>query len=485
MMEERNTLSVVAPKETLHDLERHAVSAALFDTGNLEYVVAHYSNRIGGQTGSLLKAAQAYFTIARGTLSRSALEKILAQNVPDIDKHAEYLALFDALTGAPYNTLTQEDRRWKLHEYDQEWQKQETGNILALAAESMREGHEVNGQKLVGAGAAWSVIHEGFLRLESAKSGAVASESEITSTANRAKQEYARAAQSTYRGVPMALPELNDIYGGLKPGAMHIVAGYANEGKSFILVNNALKSFTAGHNVVFASGEMTDVEMRARFYALHSCDPKFPHPIESRHIEYGVLSKEDHEIFLNVLEDLQSTPTYGKLYTYQFPFRSTPQTIFNKVSVYNQVVPIDALYIDYLGLMASDTRRVSRREELDDLVREVKARTLSFDQGRSISLEAAYQVNRQSYERALAEGHYTLTCFAESSEVEKSADMATWLLALPQNPDQLKMGVIKHRGGSKGEEFFVEHNFKHAQIRSMKSKRSQSKSTPSPADLLL
>ncbi len=212
-------------------------------------------------------------------------------------------------------------------------------------------------------------------------------------------------------------------------------------------------------------------------------DAKFKHPIPTTKIERGQLTRDEHEVFLEVLNDIRTNPEYGKFFLFAFPYGATPSLIFNKFAGYDQIIPLGLGVVDYLGLMSSDRMRVSRREELDDLIRQVKAMALSFGGGRGLPLEVGYQTNRQSYEQARRDGYYTLSCFAESSEAEKSADTALWMLNLPQNPEEVKMGFVKNRGDDLGDHFSVRRNFKHAQLLSLKSSRGRDASASSLLDV--
>ncbi len=83
----------------------------------------------------------------------------------------------------------------------------------------------------------------------------------------------------------------------------------------------------------------------------------------------------------------------------------------------------------------------------------------------------------------LARGILTGNCFAESSEAEKSADYALWLLSQPQNPDELKAGFIKNRDDEKGEDFHIRRSLKSAKLSSTHSSRGSGASGVG-ADLL-
>lgn len=430
-----------APSWTLEDLEHQIVAASLAHTDILELVNVRFRGRLTGRLASLFTAAAAYFTVTRGPLTREALFSLLADNEPDFSKHEEYLALYDAFTAPPYSDYSDSDRRWFLHAYDQEWQKRQTGLALASAAEAMRGGHHAHGREFTGASAAWQVLAEARLDFENSSPSSI-HEAELTSTGDSAKQDYHIATESRYSGCPLGLPEVNDILNGLRPGDMYIITAFAHEGKSFMMLNDAHTSFVAGRNVSLGTGEMNIKKYRNRFIALHSAylarKGTIPQAIPTMSIDRGILTPEEHAIFLQVIEDYTTNPTYGKFFLFQFPFRSTPSVVFNKFSDYDRIVPLDMGIVDYLGLLTSERSRVSRREELDDLIRETKALALDFAGGRGLALEVGYQTNRQSFERAQQNGYYDLTCFSESSEAEKSADAALYLLSQRQNPNELK-----------------------------------------------
>lgn len=468
---------------SLDDLEHHVVAAALADTDILEVVHARIASRLRGRLSSLFNAAQAYFGVTHSALPRDALQQMLQRSEPDPTKHDDYLGLYDMLTNPPYSELDQATRRWHIHSFDEEWQIAQTGSVLAEAAEALRSGHQSHGKDLVGAPAAWALLMDRRVDFDRYVTGTGNQEAELTTTVDRAKHDYHKATQSDYLGAPLALPEVNARLYGLQPGDMHIITAFAHEGKSFMMLNDAHTAWKSGQNVALATGEMSVPKYRARFIALHSCEPQFPLKLATTKIERGQLSKEEHECFLQVLEDLRTNQAYGKFFLFAFPFGATPSLVFNKFAGYDKVAPIGFGIVDYLGLMSSDRMRVSRREELDDLIRQTKALALDFGGGRGLPTEVGYQTNRQSYEQARRDGYYTLSCFAESSEAEKSADSAVWLLSLPQNTDELKMGFVKNRGDELGEHFVVRRNFKHAQLTSLKSSRGRSSSASSLLDV--
>lgn len=474
----------VAPKFALDELEHQVVAAALAETEILEYVAVRYKGRLSGRLSSLFNAAHSYYNITRGLLTRDALQSILINNEPDFQKHAEYLALFDTLKSAPYATYSDSDRRWFLHQFDEEWKVKQTGTILARAAEVMREGYNVQGRPLTGADAAWQVLSEERLRFNNLTSGSSLHEAEITATTDAAKQDYHWATENKYLGCPLALPEVNERMAGLRAGDLYVVAGFASEGKSFMMLNDAHAAWRSGKNVAIATGEMSVKKYRNRLIALHSNEPHFSMPLQTREIDRGALNVQQHEVFLQVLEDIKENPKYGKFFIFQFPYRATPSLIFNKFASFDQIVPLDLAVIDYMGLMSSERARVSRREELDDLIRETKALALDFGNGRGLALEAGYQTNRVSYETARREGYYTLACFADSAEVEKSADAALWLLSLPQNQDELKAGLVKNRDDELGEHFHLRRNLRYAQLTSLRSSRGRS-AAPAASDSIL
>jgi replicative DNA helicase len=470
---------------SIDELQHYVVAACLVDSDLLEQVVVKYSTRLRGELASLFSAASAYYNVARGCLTRQALASILQQNEPDVSKHDRYLSLFDSLTQPPYSTPDEAERRWFLHQFDLAWQQAWTGQVLARAAESMRDGFSNNGKNMTGAEAAWTVIAQARLEFDQLTSGGTLHDAEITGSTDQALLDYMTAKQAEYRGVPLSMPDAMAVLSGIRAGELYLVTAYAHEGKSFLMLNDGYEAWRKGHNVAVATGEMDYTDYRNRMVALHSCDPKFPHPLETTKIDSGELDEDDEKLYKEVLRDIATNPEYGKFFVFKFPRRATPDMIFNKFAAYDQIVPLDFGIIDYLGLMGSTRPRVNRREELDDLLRDVKGHAMDFGDGRGLSVEAGYQVNRTSYHEALREGFYTLACFAESSEAEKSADKAIWLLRVPQNPDEIKMGVLKNRNGELGEHFYARENFRHGQIASLKRSVADPQTTQTASAALL
>jgi replicative DNA helicase len=276
----------------------------------------------------------------------------------------------------------------------------------------------------------------------------------------------------------------------MRVGDMVVYAAYAHEGKSFFLLNDAHLNWVQGKNVAYANGEMGGFKLPHRWVSLHAAwlynQGKVPLPLETRKMDRGLFSKEEHEVFLSVLDDIRNRGggKYGRFFHHTFGLNTTPSTIFNKFAADDQIVPLDLVCVDYLMLLASESRRVTNREILDEVIRHSKQNALSFRKGAGIPLLTAYQTNRASYERATQEGYYNLSCFAESSEAEKSADAAIWLLNLRQNPNEVKVGVMKNRDDELGEPFHVTRDFKHAQLLSLQSSRGRAAAGGPGAGLL-
>lgn len=470
-------------KLSMDQLEHYLVAAALADTDQLEHIGAKFRDRLSGRLSSVFNAAWYFYEVARGLMTRSAFASILMANEPDLSKHEEYLALYDLLTNPPYSDLPAETRSWYVHEFDNQWKINTTGQILTSAAHALRHGHFAHDRDLIGPEAAWQVLAEARVDYENQVTGGSATSIDLSTTTEAARSDY-REAQLDKSAIICSIPEVNEVLGGIRPGDMVVVAGYAGEGKSFVILNHCYDAWLKGHNVAIATGEMNVRKYRSRLVALHSTHSKFPRPLLTTQIDRGTLSKEDHELFLEVLADIASRGDgeYGRFFVHQFPWRATPAMIFNQFTAFDKIVPVHYVGLDYLGLLTSEHRRASRREELDDLIRQTKQLAVDFAGGRGIPLLTGYQTNRTSWMQARNDGYYTLSCFAESSEVEKSADAAWWILNEQQNPEEIKCGFVKNRDGELGESFHVRRIFQHALLKSLQTTRMPSGATASPQE---
>lgn len=232
--------------------------------------------------------------------------------------------------------------------------------------------------------------------------------------------------------VPTPWTALNNIIGGLRPGALVVVGARPSVGKSVIALQLA-KALTAKGSVAFSSLEMseTDVQMRA--------------------------VSADLRIDLRRLIERDLTPgDWEKIRTRRAAWQNVPLFVDDRSGVtitdikrfarsVNRRQPLAGLVVDYLQLMsqpAGDKR--PRHEFVADMSRQLKI--LAMDM--KIPVVALSQLNRGSTQRD--DQMPKISDLRESGAVEQDADVVILLHReiMGDKRGDLSMLVAKNRNGS-------------------------------------
>lgn len=220
------------------------------------------------------------------------------------------------------------------------------------------------------------------------------------------------------RGMTFGLNEVDEHFGGIHPGEVAIFAGAPKSGKSIWLSYLALKDWERGRSPVLVtlenSIEMT--EMRIACQALH---------LDYRDLERGTLSAEDrgalvewvHDVLLNADNPLHIIrPPEGQ---------RTASALVQQA----YALDCDSVLVDQLTFVEPDRHRKdgSKAYEVAETIRRFKT---SVSAGRRpIPLVLAHQVKREGVKAAAQTGRLAMDAAADSSEVERGADMLFGLYA--------------------------------------------------------
>jgi hypothetical protein len=412
------------------------------------------------RAASLVEAAWKYRQITRGMLTRDTLAELLEDN--RVANSADYLALFDDLKALACTDTTGCSERfaWESDKFRREYRQDEVGNALAVAMETLTSGTVYNGVQRRGPESAVEVFNE-------IAAHTIAAQTRITnvrtvSFAEEVLRTYNKIAETGSMAIRTGFRALDDLTSGLSLSNLVLVGAYAAEGKSFALLNMAHHAqVTQKLNVAIATGEMSDVEYRSRYLAKHAYHLGYRVP--TKKIDRAALDEEQRAaLFDVVVPDLLNNPNYGHLHLWQFGRQETIESLMRRVA--SLPCQIDVLVIDYLSLMSCGKRgRGSRREELEDIIRDAKAAALSAYNGRGILVYTGFQTNRESWKLAQDLTRYTKIAFAETGEAERSADLAFWLLDI-RGSHMLKAGVVKYRHGDTLEEFWITRDLDYAHM---------------------
>jgi replicative DNA helicase len=283
-----------------------------------------------------------------------------------------------------------------------------------------------------------------------------------------------RPSPKDNRGPMMYIEALDWKLPGIAPGRLVVIGGYVGNFKTLmginVLYNNVVN---LRYNGCFISLEMYAKDIYRRLAVLHAGSPgfrKYNQTITMQKLINDGFSRDEEDFFYNmVVPDLQSNPKYGNI------------TIIDSLSLGSADIGT-ALYtvnenlkekqgkdhglhfviLDYIQLYAQywgNDREIDRITATGIVARGLKNMALTFD-GRGITVFALSQLSRaafmaakdqikNSHENNPYEYIYSVTSFAESSEIERASDACITIFS----DDKLKekhiaiVQLIKNRDG--------------------------------------
>lgn len=414
------------------------------------------------QEQSLYKACLGYFDGTSGLLSEDILIDLLASSSTDEQKQAEYLMLFKEIGKIEVDVSK---FRYAVSRFQELRESEALAGVLTNSMKALTGGIELDKKVYRGLKDAKALLDKGMIEIRE-KIATDTPEGEPRLEIREVWETYQTTKNNpdTIRGIQSGLSIVDEVTYGANRGELHVIGGFTGAGKSVYLMNVAWHAaIVQGKNVFVATAEMPKSQWRMRLICRHTQYDKLGIGPGLRYTEIkrGTLPPEGEEALKYCLEDFGSNPSYGKVYILQLPAKANLEYLRAKMNQIQARWNIDLLVVDYLSLMSSPRKRVSQREELDDLLMEAKQLALTFNSGIGVPLLTAHQMNRSSWETAKKTGRYTLSSFAGTSETEKSSDCALWLLDDESSPDILKAGFVKVRDGELVEEFTLHKQFSH------------------------
>lgn len=226
---------------------------------------------------------------------------------------------------------------------------------------------------------------------------------EATNTAIKLERELGGATITTN------IPFLNSILdGGFRAGQMVVVAARPSVGKTTFSMNVAHHASYKGKSILFFSLEMSKDQLGKKLAA----------------IDQGVnLSKfadrrdndEDRRLLQKGLENISELP----IWVDDDPAQTISQ-IRAQAKTMNRKHGIDAIFIDYLGLMEPEDKRDVREQQVAQISKACKRLAKELD----LVVFLICQLNRDS---AKAGGPPALHNLRESGQIEQDADIVVML----------------------------------------------------------
>ena len=279
-----------------------------------------------------------------------------------------------------------------------------------------------------------------------------------------------RVALGQQVGVLCGIESVDLCTRGFRPGELVLIAGFAGELKSSLTMNMAYNmAIHFRRNVLFISLEMGYEEVHNLLYSIHSAHSKWKRPhLTTNQLRDGMLSPTDRQFLAEVVADLTEgvrEGKYGRILLDQAEHVYTVQDVAFRATLWNGQTELDAVLVDYIGLLEAEPDAKKRGESqtwLNPIIKKLKNMALTFGNGRKIVVISPFQTNRQGKKAADEnDGEYRLDALREANEAETSSDliMTTWLSKDLRNVGQVKVSCIKNRSGEMFKPFLLRVNF--------------------------
>ena len=251
---------------------------------------------------------------------------------------------------------------------------------------------------------------------------------------------------------------LDDLtFGGIGAGELWLIGAYTGVGKTFLCINMAytLSQFS-GANVVYLTAETLRSQVRRRLLVRHTHHPKFGLPnglsvsaLKSHTADNKVLTPEQEQQWAEVIQDFTNPdPDRGRLYVAQIPMDAKVSTMHAKLNQLQTQFNVDVVIVDSLDLLASESRRGTNREELNEVLRSAKHLATTFNNGQGTRLISPWQTSVAAWREAQERGRYTKDSLGETIEATRKSDLVLTLLEKPNDQFTLKAQPIKFRDAS-------------------------------------
>ncbi len=241
--------------------------------------------------------------------------------------------------------------------------------------------------------------------------------------------EYEMAANSDgVRGMRLGLPTIDEHFGGIWPGELFVIGGPAGTGKSFFADYIAHSEWMRGSVTTLFTLENSILmtQMRIACMALG---------VDIGELQSGSLSESEVARLQEWCQDVllvSDTPLH--IINPDLVGRS-PQSVVQMA----KALETGSLIVDQLSHMAPvDSNNQDRRNEVSSIVRMLADQISTGRQ--QIPCVLLHQINREGIKRAQGSGRLQMTDFAESSEVERSASVAS---SLYQSEDAAIAGTMQ------------------------------------------
>jgi replicative DNA helicase len=227
--------------------------------------------------------------------------------------------------------------------------------------------------------------------------------------------------------IPTPWPPLNEAIGGLRKGALYVLAARPGIGKSLLGLQLAAEISSPSCSVAFFSLEMEPEQLATRALASAS-------QINSMKIDRRLLSEQEKQRLALASKDISD-----HLHIVGIPSKQINQLRPTLRKIRASGGGLGAVFIDYLQLL--DAPGNSLYEKVTKISGQLKSLAMELD----LPVVALAQLNRKAAER---DGSPSLADLKDSGAIEQDADA---VLTLSRNKSgNLSLMILKNRQGADG-----------------------------------
>lgn len=419
------------------------------------------------QLRAMYQMLEKYSEVTGAVMTRDACGDMLKSAGLDAGTILSYQETYDLIAE---QQVDEAGFRWALEQLRELAAERATGGALTASMEILTRGAtDDRGRTMKGHHDARDYLLQRLAEIDRDLTMQDAPEGDMRVEADDMLADYAEAkaahASGLNLGVNFGVPALDAKVDGLQRGELVLVAGWTSDGKTSMCVQLAWSAAIEQHkNVVFFTTETVRAQVRRRLLARHSCLPAFgiPGGLNSRDIKKGSLNPALERQLHRVVNDMHTNPTYGRVYICQVPAGSSTAYLESKLQRLSRLFSIDLVIMDYIGLLRSERKRVSEREEHSGNLKHCKQMAVTHNDGKGVAFVSPWQVSRTARIEAEKLGYYRSDALSDTSEAEKSADVIVTLLAPFENDQRVaaaKSQLMKNRDGEKANSILLEIDY--------------------------
>ena len=210
-----------------------------------------------------------------------------------------------------------------------------------------------------------------------------------------------------YTGIPSGFKALDKMTSGFQPAELIIIGARPGMGKTAIALSMAANmSIRQNIPAAFFSLEMSDQALMLRLISSES-------GIDSHHLRTGFFQKSDFPSIFSAMELLHDAP----LHIVDMP-NMTMLNIQAMARMMRIQEKVEIIFIDYIGLIASDNKMLPRWELISEVSRALKGLARELN----IPVVALSQLRREAENQKPG-----LADIRESGSIEQDADMVMFI----------------------------------------------------------